>query len=60
DGIAYVEEVLSRGVNIDEFAPRLSFFFTTHNNFFEEIAKLRAVRKLWAKIMKDRFHAKDP
>jgi len=60
DGIAYVEEVLSRGVNIDEFAPRLSFFFTTHNNFFEEIAKLRAVRKIWAKIMKDRFHAKDP
>ncbi len=60
DGIAYVEEVLSRGVNIDEFAPRLSFFFTTHNNFFEEISKLRAVRKLWAKIMKDRFHAKDP
>ena len=60
DGIAYVEEVLSRGVNIDEFAPRLSFFFTTHNNFFEEIGKLRAVRKLWAKIMKDRFHAKDP
>ena len=60
DGIAYVEEVLSRGVNIDEFAPRLSFFFTTHNNFFEEIAKLRAARKLWAKIMKDRFHAKDP
>jgi methylmalonyl-CoA mutase N-terminal domain/subunit len=60
DGIAYVEEVLSRGVKIDEFAPRLSFFFTTHNNFFEEIAKLRAVRKLWAKIMKDRFHAKDP
>jgi methylmalonyl-CoA mutase N-terminal domain/subunit len=60
DGIAYVEEVLSRGGKIDEFAPRLSFFFTTHNNFFEEIAKLRAVRKLWAKIMKDRFHAKDP
>lgn len=60
DGIAYVEEVLSRGVNIDEFAPRLSFFFTTHNNFFEEIAKLRAARRLWARIMKDRFHANDP
>ena len=60
DGIAYVEEVLSRGVNIDEFAPRLSFFFTTHNNFFEEIAKFRAARRLWARIMKDRFHAKDP
>lgn len=60
DGIAYVEEVLNRGLEIDEFAPRLSFFFTTHNNFFEEIAKLRAVRKLWAKIVKERFHAKDP
>jgi len=59
DGIAYVEEVLSRGVNIDEFAPRLSFFFTTHNNFFEEIAKLRAARRLWAKIMRDRFNAKN-
>ncbi|MHA1477174.1 MAG: acyl-CoA mutase large subunit family protein [Promethearchaeota archaeon] len=60
DGIAYVEEVLNRGLDVDNFAPRLSFFFTTHNNFFEEIAKLRAVRKLWAKIMKDRFHAKNP
>ncbi len=60
DGIAYVEEVLSRGLDVDNFAPRLSFFFTTHNNFFEEIAKLRAVRKLWARIMKDRFHAKNP
>ena len=60
DGIAYVEEVLNRGLDVDNFAPRLSFFFTTHNNFFEEIAKLRAVRKLWARIMKDRFHAKNP
>ncbi|TES96390.1 MAG: methylmalonyl-CoA mutase [Promethearchaeota archaeon] len=60
DGIAYVEEVLNRGVDIDDFATRLSFFFTTHNNFFEEIAKLRAARKLWAKIMKERFHAKNP
>ncbi len=60
DGIAYVEEVLNRGLNVDDFAPRLSFFFTTHNNFFEEIAKLRAVRKLWARIMKNRFHAKKP
>ncbi len=59
DGIAYVEEVLNRGIDIDNFAPRLSFFFTTHNNFFEEIAKLRAVRRLWAKIMKDRFKAKN-
>jgi methylmalonyl-CoA mutase N-terminal domain/subunit len=60
DGIAYVEEVLKRGIDIDDFASRLSFFFTTHNNFFEEIAKLRAARRLWAKIMKDRFKAKDP
>jgi methylmalonyl-CoA mutase N-terminal domain/subunit len=60
DGISYVEEVLKRGVDIDEFAPRLSFFFTIHNNFFEEIAKLRAARRLWAKLMKDRFNAKDP
>jgi len=60
DGIAYVEEVLNRGVDIDDFATRLSFFFTTHNNFFEEIAKLRAARKLWAKIMKERFQAKNP
>jgi methylmalonyl-CoA mutase N-terminal domain/subunit len=59
DGIAYVEEVLKRGINIDNFAPRLSFFFTTHNNFFEEIAKLRAARRLWAKIMKERFNAKN-
>ncbi|MFW9968717.1 MAG: methylmalonyl-CoA mutase [Candidatus Odinarchaeota archaeon] len=60
DGIAYVEEVLKRGISIDDFAPRLSFFFTTHNYFFEEIAKLRAARRLWAKIMKERFDAKDP
>ena len=60
DGIAYVEEVIRRGINVDEFAPRLSFFFTTHNNFFEEIAKLRAARRLWAKIMKNRFNAKNP
>lgn len=58
DGIAYVEEVIKRGMDIDEFAPRLSFFFTTHNNFFEEIAKLRAARRLWAKIIKERFNAK--
>ena len=59
DGISYVDEVIRRGIDIDEFAPRLSFFFTTHNYFFEEVAKLRAARKLWAKIMKERFHAKD-
>ena len=60
DGIAYVEEVLKRGIDIDDFAPRLSFFFTTHNHFFEEIAKLRAARRLWAKIMKERFNTKNP
>jgi methylmalonyl-CoA mutase, N-terminal domain len=59
DGIAYVQEVIKRGIDIDDFAPRLSFFFTTHSNFFEEIAKLRAARRLWAKIMKDRFDAKN-
>jgi methylmalonyl-CoA mutase N-terminal domain/subunit len=59
DGISYVEEVINRGIDIDDFAPRLSFFFTTHNYFFEEIAKLRAARKLWATIMKERFHAKN-
>ena len=60
DGIAYVDEVLKRGIDIDDFAPRLSFFFTTHNHFFEEIAKLRAARRLWARIMKERFNAKNP
>ncbi len=60
DGIAYVEEVLKRGIDIDDFAPRLSFFFTTQNHFFGEIAKLRAARRLWARIMKERFDAKNP
>lgn len=60
DGIAYVESVLQRGLKVDDFAPRLSFFFASHSNFFEEIAKFRAARRLWAKIMKERFQAKDP
>ncbi len=60
DGIAYVEETLKRGLKVDDFAPRLSFFFASHNDFFEEIAKFRAARRLWAKIMKERFHAKNP
>jgi methylmalonyl-CoA mutase N-terminal domain/subunit len=60
DGISYVKEVLDRGIDVDDFAPRLSFFFTTHNSFFEEIAKLRAARRLWSKIMRDRFNAKNP
>ena len=55
DGIAYVEELLKRGLKIEEFAPRLSFFFDAHNNFFEEIAKFRAARRLWAEIMHKRF-----
>ncbi|MFX0058330.1 MAG: methylmalonyl-CoA mutase [Candidatus Hodarchaeota archaeon] len=60
DGISYVEEVIKRGIKVDDFAPRLSFFFTTHNNFFEEIAKLRAARRLWARIMKNQFNAQNP
>jgi len=60
DGIAYVESVLERGLRVDDFAPRLSFFFASHNNLFEEIAKFRAARRLWAKIMKERFHARNP
>jgi methylmalonyl-CoA mutase N-terminal domain/subunit len=60
DGIAYVESTLKRGLKVDEFAPRLSFFFASHNDFFEEIAKFRAARRLWARIMKERFKAKNP
>ncbi|HZX11001.1 MAG TPA: methylmalonyl-CoA mutase family protein, partial [Acidobacteriota bacterium] len=59
DGIEYVEWALKRGLEIDDFAPRLSFFFNSHNDFFEEIAKFRAARRLWAKIMKERFGAKN-
>ena len=59
DGIAYVEAALKAGLTIDAFASRLSFFFNVHNNFFEEIAKFRAARRLWARIMKDRFKAQD-
>ncbi len=60
DGIAYVQAGLDAGLTVDEFAPRLSFFFDCHNDFFEEIAKFRAARRLWARIMRDRFGAKDP
>ena len=60
DGIAYVESTLERGLKVDEFAGRLSFFFACHNNFFEEIAKFRAARRIWARIMRDRFKAKNP
>jgi methylmalonyl-CoA mutase, N-terminal domain len=59
DGIAYVEAALKAGLKVDEFASRLSFFFNVHNNFFEEIAKFRAARRLWARIMKERFEAAD-
>ncbi|HUO04909.1 MAG TPA: methylmalonyl-CoA mutase family protein [Candidatus Binataceae bacterium] len=59
DGIAYVDAAIKAGLAIDAFASRLSFFFNVHNNFFEEIAKFRAARRLWAKIMKERFKAKD-
>jgi methylmalonyl-CoA mutase N-terminal domain/subunit len=58
DGIGYVESCLERGLDVDSFAPRLSFFFDVHNDFFEEIAKFRAARRLWARLMKERFGAK--
>ncbi len=58
DGMCYVEEALKRGLKLDAFAQRLSFFWDVHNEFFEEIAKLRAARRMWAHIMRDRFHAK--
>jgi len=60
DGIAYVQAAIDAGLDVDEFAPRLSFFFNAHLKFFEETAKFRAARRLWARIMKDRFKAKDP
>src|SRR5690606_33082050 len=60
DGIHYVRKALERGLDIDEFAPRISFFFNVHNDFFEEIAKLRAARRIWAHQMRDVFGAKDP
>jgi methylmalonyl-CoA mutase N-terminal domain/subunit len=58
DGLAYAQEVVDRGIPIDDFAPRLSFFFNSHNDLFEEVAKFRAARRLWAEAMRDRFHAK--
>lgn len=60
DGIAYVEAAIKAGLDVDDFAPRLSFFFNAHNDLLEEVAKFRAARKLWANIMKDRFKAKNP
>jgi methylmalonyl-CoA mutase, N-terminal domain len=60
DGIAYVDAAVTAGLDVDKFASRLSFFFNVHNNFFEEIAKFRAARRLWARIIKERFKAEDP
>src|SRR5256884_4710845 len=60
NGISYVQAALDAGLAVDDFGPRLSFFFACHMNFFEEVAKFRAARRLWARIMKDRFGAKDP
>jgi len=60
NAIAYVEAAIAAGLEVDQFAPRLAFFFNAHNHFFEEIAKFRAARRMWAKIMKERFGAKNP
>src|SRR5581483_4971293 len=60
DGMEYVEYGVRAGLDVDDFAPRLSFFFNSHNDLFEEVAKFRAARRVWAKVMRDRYHAKDP
>ncbi len=60
DGMEYVRRAVERGLDVDSFAPRISFFFASHNNFFEEIAKFRAARRMWARIMRERFGAKKP
>ena len=60
DGLAYVDACVERGMSVDDFGPRLSFFFNIHNDFFEEIAKLRAARRIWARVMKERYGAKNP
>ncbi len=60
NAIAYVEAALKAGMKVDQFAPRLSFFFNAHSNFFEEVAKFRAARRIWARLMKERFGAEDP
>jgi methylmalonyl-CoA mutase N-terminal domain/subunit len=60
DGIAYVEAAIKAGLDVDDFAPRLSFFFNSHNDLLEEVAKFRAARRLWARVMRDRFCAKKP
>src|SRR5712675_870711 len=60
NGMAYVQAAIHAGLDVDQFAPRLSFFFNAHNNFLEEVAKFRAARRMWAKIMRDQFKAKNP
>src|SRR3989442_15456966 len=60
NGMAYVRAALGAGLGVDEFAPQLSFFFNAHNNLIEEVAKFRAARRLWARIMRDEFGARDP
>jgi methylmalonyl-CoA mutase N-terminal domain/subunit len=60
NGMAYVESAINAGLDVDKFAPRLSFFFNTHNNFLEEVAKFRAARRMWARIMREHFRAKNP
>ena len=60
DAIAYVQAAVDRGLDVDEFAPRIAFFFNSHNQFLEEVAKFRAARRLWARIMRERFEARDP
>jgi methylmalonyl-CoA mutase, N-terminal domain len=60
DAIAYVQAAIEAGLKVDDFAPRISFFFNAHNNLLEEVAKFRAARRLWARLMRERFHARDP
>src|SRR5678816_2433081 len=60
DGLTYVEQAIERGLDVDDFAPRLSFFFNAHIDFFEEIAKYRAARRIWARELRDRYGARDP
>jgi methylmalonyl-CoA mutase N-terminal domain/subunit len=60
DGMAYVEAAMERGLDVDEFAPQLSFFFNSHNSLFEEVAKFRAARRIWARVMRERYGAKNP
>src|SRR5262249_34083115 len=60
DGLAYVDACVARGLDVDDFAPRLSFFFNAHMDFFEEIAKYRAARRIWAREMKERYGARNP